>query len=99
HVRIGSLRSGKKVMTWTHAFVERLHRARMVAGSWASMHHREVSPMAKKMSVFGVNMAQLVWHIAGVACHPILTSSLQNANFQQNRLYRRTFPPLYADIP
>jgi hypothetical protein len=27
-------------MLWTHPFVERLRRARMVAGSWASMHHR-----------------------------------------------------------
>src|SRR5262245_11524751 len=99
HGRIGSPRSGKKVMIWTNAFVERLHRARMVAGSWASMHHRGVSPMAQKMSVFGGNMAQLGWHIAGVACRPIFTSSLENANFRQSRPYRRTFTPLYADSP
>jgi len=55
--------------------------------------------MAQKMSVFGVDMAQLVWHIAGVTCHPTLTSSLENANFRQNRPYRRTFTPLYADTP
>jgi hypothetical protein len=55
--------------------------------------------MAQKMSVFGINMAQLVLHIAGVARHPILTSYLENANFRQNRPYRRTFTPSYADTP
>jgi hypothetical protein len=46
-------------MPWTHPFVERLRRARMVARSWASMHYRGVSPIAQKMSVFGINMASL----------------------------------------
>jgi hypothetical protein len=87
-------------MPWTHPFVERLRRARMVARSWASMHYRGVSPIAQKMSVFGINMAKLVLHIAGVVRrYPILTSYLENANFRQNRPYRRAFTPPYADTP
>jgi len=59
-----------------------------------------VSPMAQKMSVFGINMAKLVLHIAGVARrYPIFTSYLENANFRQNRPCRRAFTPPYADTP
>jgi hypothetical protein len=59
-----------------------------------------VSPMVQKMSVFGINMAKLVLHIAGVARrYPIFTSYLENANFRQNRPYRRAFTPPYADTP
>lgn len=43
---------------------------------------------------------KLVLHIAGVARrYPILTSYLENANFRQNRPYRRAFTPPYADTP
>jgi hypothetical protein len=56
--------------------------------------------MAQKMSVFGINMAKLVLHIAGVARrYPIFTSYLENANFRQNRPCRRAFTPPYADTP
>jgi len=54
--------------------------------------------MAQQIRVFGITMAKLGLHIAGVARRsPILMSYLESANFQQNRLYRCTFTAPYAD--
>jgi hypothetical protein len=45
-------------MKWTCLFSERLRKARMVAVSWATIHH-EASPMAQPMSVLGIDIAKL----------------------------------------
>src|SRR5262249_60903110 len=44
-------------MSWTSPFVARLHRAGMVAQSWAIMHDKGASPMAQKISILGINIA------------------------------------------
>jgi transposase len=38
----------------------------MVAASWATMHHKEASPTAQKMSVLGIDIAKLVFHVVGM---------------------------------
>src|SRR5262245_65266288 len=53
-------------MKWTRLFSERLRRARMVAVCRATMHSREASPMAQPMSVLGIDIAKLVFHIVGM---------------------------------
>jgi hypothetical protein len=53
-------------MKWTRLFSERLRRARMVAILRATIHSREASPMAQQMSVLGIDMAKLVFHVVGM---------------------------------
>jgi hypothetical protein len=37
----------------------------MVVVSRATIHHREASPMAQTISVLGIDMATLVFHVSG----------------------------------
>jgi hypothetical protein len=50
----------------------------MVAVSWATMHHREASPMAQTISVLGIDIAKLVCHVVGMddAGHVVLRKRL-----------------------
>jgi transposase len=38
----------------------------MVAVSWATIHLEEANPMAQKISVLGIDIAKLVFHIVGM---------------------------------
>src|SRR5215475_624724 len=38
----------------------------MVAASWATIHPKEAGPMAPHMSVLGIDLAKLVFHIVGM---------------------------------
>src|SRR5215813_13599782 len=38
----------------------------MVTASWATIHPEEASPMVQKMSVLGIDIAKLVFHVAGM---------------------------------
>jgi hypothetical protein len=38
----------------------------MVAASWASIHLEEASPMAQEISVLGIDLAKLVFHVVGM---------------------------------
>jgi transposase len=38
----------------------------MVAASWATIHLEEASPRAQKMSVLGIDIAKLVFHVVGM---------------------------------
>jgi hypothetical protein len=38
----------------------------MVAVWWATMHSEEASPMAQQMSVLGIDIAKLVFHVVGM---------------------------------
>jgi hypothetical protein len=38
----------------------------MVAGYWSTIHHKEASPMAQKISVLGIDIAKLVFHVVGM---------------------------------
>ena len=37
----------------------------MVAESWATIHHKEASPMTPQMSVLGLDIAAWVFHVVG----------------------------------
>src|SRR5262245_61108907 len=56
----------KALMQWTRLFPVRLRRARMVAVSWATIRREEANPMAPKISVLGIDLAKLVFHIVGM---------------------------------
>jgi hypothetical protein len=38
----------------------------MVAALWATIHSEEASSMAQKMSVLGMDIAKLVFHVVGM---------------------------------
>jgi transposase len=38
----------------------------MVAASWATIYHTEASPTAQQMSVLGIDMAKMVFHVVGM---------------------------------
>jgi hypothetical protein len=38
----------------------------MVAASWATMHPEEAGPMAQTISVRGIGIAKLVFHVVGM---------------------------------
>jgi transposase len=38
----------------------------MVAVSWATIHREEANPMAQKISVLGIDLATLVFHMVGM---------------------------------
>jgi hypothetical protein len=81
----------KVIMKWTRLFSERLRRARMVVGSRATIHHREASPMAQTISVLGIDLAKLVFHVVGMddAGHVVL----------RKRLARSELPRFIASLP
>jgi hypothetical protein len=39
----------------------------MVAALWATIHPEEASSMAQNMSVLGIDIATLVFHVVGMA--------------------------------
>src|SRR6266511_2238733 len=53
-------------MRWTRLFPTWLPGARMVAGYWSTIHHKDASPMAQKISVLGIDIAKLVFHVVGM---------------------------------
>jgi hypothetical protein len=53
-------------MQWTRLFPVRLRCARMVAVSWAPIYLEEANPMAQKISVLGIDIAKLVFHVVGM---------------------------------
>jgi hypothetical protein len=59
-------------MKWTRLFLGRLRSARMVAVSEATIHSEEAGPMAQQISVLGIDLAKLVFHVVGT--NPATTS-------------------------
>src|SRR4029434_3913192 len=53
----GNLWRPPAVMLWTHPWAVRLRRARMVVPLGATMHHKGARPMAREMSVHGIDSA------------------------------------------
>jgi hypothetical protein len=54
------------VMKWTRLSSVRLRYATMGVVWWATMHSEEASPMAQHMSVLGIDIATLVFHVVGM---------------------------------
>jgi hypothetical protein len=53
-------------MKWTRLFPVRLRYARMIVVSEATLHAEEAAPMAQQMSVLGIDIAKLVFHVVGM---------------------------------
>jgi transposase len=56
----------RALMQWTRLFPVRLRCARMVAVSWATLHLEEANPRAQQISVLGLDIATLVFHMVGM---------------------------------
>jgi hypothetical protein len=59
-------------MKWTRLCAARLRSAKMVPVSWAAIHREEANPMAQQMSVLGIDIAKLIFHVVGMGdgCTP-----------------------------
>src|SRR5262245_58116064 len=79
------------VMKWTRLFPVRLRYARMVAVSEATIHSKEAGPMTQQMSVLGIDIAKLVFHVVGMddTGHVVL----------RKRLARSELLPFIAKLP
>src|SRR5262245_17695871 len=78
-------------MKWTRLFSERLRYARMVVVFRATIHHREASPMAQTISVLGIDIATLVFHVVGMDdSGPVVL---------RKRLARRELLTFMANVP
>jgi hypothetical protein len=65
HVRAVQ-RGTVKLMKWTRLFPVRLRSARMVAASSTTIHPEEAGPMVQTITVLGIEISQLVFHVVGM---------------------------------
>src|SRR5262245_33593084 len=65
----GNLWCPPAVMLWTHPWAARLRRASLVVPLGATMHHKGARPMARKISVHGIDIATCQ-HEPKFSCSP-----------------------------
>src|SRR5918999_5281744 len=63
----------------------------MVAASWTTIHPKEAGPMAQTITVLGIDIAKLVFHVVGMddSGHVVL----------RKRLARSALLPFMANVP
>lgn len=65
----------------------------MVAAFWATIHPEEASPIAQQMSILGIDIAKLVFHVVGMdhTGHVVLRKRIARSELLH---FIATLPPL-----